>query len=89
MTVRRFIRPAALIAAALLSGCGGERLSVPGSAPSASAGQVAPPTATPKATYYAAARFAEQATFGPTPALIEELRSKGSRSGSTSSLRFR
>jgi uncharacterized protein (DUF1800 family) len=60
--------------AAALIGCA--ESPAPESPPtSASTGQVA--QATYKVSYYAAARFAEQATFGPTPALIEELRTKG------------
>ena len=70
-----------IVVALGLAGCGG------GSAPVASitsssttplsAGQVASPSAAPKVTHYAASRFAEQATFGPTPALVAELRAKG------------
>lgn len=63
--------------AAGLAGCGG------GSAPtgstetaSLSSGQVAPAAAT-KVSFYAASRFAEQVSFGPTPALVAELRAKG------------
>jgi hypothetical protein len=41
----------------------------------ASSGQIAPSPY--KVGYYAAARFADQATFGPTPTLIDELRTKG------------
>ena len=67
-------------AAALLAACSGssDAPSVVAQAtpPSASTGQVGAGKAY-KVSYYAAARFAEQATFGPTPALIEELRSKG------------
>ncbi len=44
--------------------------------PSPSAGQVAP-AAAPRASFYAASRFAEQASFGPTPALVAELQAKG------------
>jgi len=58
-----------------LQGCGGA--SVPDEQTSQSAGQVAPATAAPKVTHYAASRFAEQASFGPTPALVAELRAKG------------
>lgn len=44
----------------------------------ASSGQVAPAPATaPKVSFYAASRFAEQATFGATPALVAELQAKG------------
>ena len=41
----------------------------------ASSGQITP--AAYKVSYYAAARFADQATFGATPKLIEEIRTKG------------
>lgn len=49
----------------------------PASSPTASAGQVAPASAAPKVSFYAAGRFAEQASFGPTPALVAELQAKG------------
>ena len=62
----------------MLLSCGGGREAAPGgtSPPTASSGQVAAVKAY-KVSYYAAARFADQASFGPTPALIEALRSKG------------
>lgn len=60
---------------ALLVGCGGGR--TPSEAPSPSAGQVAAPAPTGRVSYYAAARFAEQVSFGPTPALIAEIQAKG------------
>ncbi len=62
----------------LLAGCGGGS-----SAPSAgtdathSAGQVAPATSAPKVSFFAASRFAEQVSFGPTPALVAEIQAKG------------
>lgn len=60
-----------------LAACGGGQPSNgPTEQPSASSGQVKPPAAA-AISYYAAARFAEQASFGPTPALIAEIRSKG------------
>lgn len=66
---------------AVLAACGGGRGSaLPGAAgvaPLASAGQVAPPAAQAKVSYYAASRFAEQASFGPTPALIASLQAMG------------
>jgi len=65
-----------VVSAALLAACSGDRSSAP-TAPTNSAGQVAPPAAAPKASFYAASRFAEQASFGPAPPLIEELRTKG------------
>lgn len=65
-----------LAAAGLLSACGGGRDEA-ATAPSPSAGQVAAPAAAAKVSHYAAARFAEQAAFGATPALIAELRAKG------------
>jgi len=69
----------AAAAAAAMLGCSGdstESLSRSDAPAASSSGQVAP-AKNYKATYYAAARFAEQASFGPTPALIEELRTKG------------
>ena len=45
--------------------------------PSPSAGQVTAANAAPKVSFYAASRFAEQASFGPTPALVAELQAKG------------
>jgi len=42
-----------------------------------SKGQVQQALQSSKVTYYAAARFAEQAAFGPTPELIAELQAKG------------
>lgn len=70
----------AVLLAALLVGCTGdsnEAIATAANAPySASSGQVGT-AKNYKVSYYAAARFAEQATFGPTPALIEELRTKG------------
>ena len=59
----------------LLVGCGGQESTVSASSPSA--GQVAPISAAPKVSFYAASRFAEQATFGATPALVAELQAKG------------
>lgn len=62
-----------LLSCTFLSACSdGSRVS-----PFASSGQVAARDGTPKVSYYAAARFAEQATFGPTPELIEEIQAKG------------
>ena len=44
----------------------------------ASAGQVASaPASASTLSFYAASRFAEQASFGPTPALVAEIRAKG------------
>ncbi|MBH9576062.1 DUF1800 domain-containing protein [Inhella proteolytica] len=67
----------------LLSACGGAN--GPNSpatpteppAPSNSQGQVAPPASAQKVSFYAASRFAEQASFGPTPALVAEIQAKG------------
>lgn len=63
-----------LLVFVLCVGCG-RRESEVGSA-LGSAGQVAVVPA-PKASYYAAARFLEQASFGPTPADIERVRAIG------------
>jgi len=71
---------AMLLAAAFASSCGGGR---PGGVVSADTagrdanGQVTPAAAGNPVSYYAAFRFAEQASFGPTPALIAEIRAKG------------
>jgi len=70
------------VALSLLAACGGgddRKASQPvaSGAPSPSAGQVAAPAAAAKVSHYAASRFAEQAAFGPTPALVAELRAKG------------
>lgn len=64
-----------LAAAALLSACGGGK--APTAEPARSTGQVAPPGAAKKVSYYAAARFADQASFGATPELIAEIQAKG------------
>jgi uncharacterized protein (DUF1800 family) len=68
----------AVAAAALLVACGGGNKAVPGenTEPSLSTGQVQVRPA-PRASFYAASRFAEQASFGATPALIAELQAKG------------
>ncbi len=70
-----------------LAACGGGRTgaeaeataSVPSTEAAAtpSAGQVAAPVAVAQVSFYAASRFAEQASFGPTPALVADVRSKG------------
>jgi uncharacterized protein (DUF1800 family) len=64
-----------------LAGCGGggggADVAPVEALPQASGGQVAPPAAASKVSHYAASRFAAQASFGPTPALVATLRSKG------------
>ncbi len=65
---------AALSMTMLLVACGSEQ-SAERAQPSN--GQVAPLTTAPKVSFYAASRFAEQASFGPTPALVAELQTKG------------
>jgi uncharacterized protein (DUF1800 family) len=64
---------AALVGAALLASC--QRSSSPQDAHSAP-GQVKP-AASASVTRYAAARFADQATFGATPELVAEIQAKG------------
>ena len=69
----------------VLTACGGG--SAPDAAPNvqtkataepvASAGQVAPAAAAAKLSFFAASRFAEQVSFGPTPALVAEIQAKG------------
>jgi uncharacterized protein (DUF1800 family) len=80
MRQRQLLAGLAVSCAALVAACSGGSDNAPATAqqaaPSASTGQVGAGKAY-KASYYAAARFAEQATFGPTPALVEELRTKG------------
>ncbi len=67
-----------LISMALgISACGGGRSSEGVAASSASAGQVAAINTSAQVGHYAASRFAEQASFGPTPALVAEIRQKG------------
>jgi uncharacterized protein (DUF1800 family) len=48
-----------------------------GATPSASSGQVTGGLSSPLVTRYAAARFADQATFGAHPASLAEIRAKG------------
>ncbi len=60
-----------------ISGCGGNRSTEVGASASASAGQVAASNTSAQVGHYAASRFAEQASFGPTPALVAEIRQKG------------
>lgn len=67
-----------------LAACGGAResasLAATGSAaapPLESAGQVAAPTANAQVSFYTASRFAEQVSFGATPALVADIRAKG------------
>jgi uncharacterized protein (DUF1800 family) len=57
-----------------LAGCGGGKPSVPPT--SASSGQVAPPVAGGM-TRFAAARAADQVSFGATPALVDQLAQQG------------
>ena len=65
---------AAVLLPVLLSGCGPQTLQQ--SDGHNSSGQVTPaPNAS--VSHFAAARFAEQVSFGPTPALVAEIESKG------------
>ena len=59
-----------------LFGCGGQEEGARSGA-SYSAGQVSAPAAIPKVSYYAASRFLEQATWGPTPERIAEVQALG------------
>ena len=69
----------------VLAACGGG--STPDAAPNvqakataepvASSGQVAPAAAAAKVSFFAASRFAEQVSFGATPALVAEIQAKG------------
>lgn len=69
--------PGLVTLALSLAGCGGGRSAESVPAPSNSAGQVSPQSAAVQVGHYAASRFAEQASFGPTPALVAEIRQKG------------
>jgi uncharacterized protein (DUF1800 family) len=66
------------LCAALLVACGGGTTGASDASRAivASSGQVTPATA-PKVSFYAASRFADQASFGPTPALVAEIQAKG------------
>lgn len=65
-----------LVITSALTACmnAGQETSV---APSASSGQVTAPAATPTISYFAAARLAEQATFGANPTVVADIRGKG------------
>lgn len=83
MTLRTPRRLAAAALALLLVACNGPDASPPvaplaSEVPGAnSSGQVAPRPAQVRVGFYAASRFAEQASFGPTPALVAEIQAKG------------
>jgi uncharacterized protein (DUF1800 family) len=64
------------VALLALAGCGNPDSPTAEAPPSASSGQVAAST-TSNVSYYAAARFAEQATFGASPETIADIQSKG------------
>jgi len=69
--MRSVLRCLGLFLVVALAGCGqGESLW------NFSKGQVAPVTAA-KVSYYAASRFAEQVSFGPTPELIADIQARG------------
>ena len=72
----RALAATVLAALLMLSACGNPDSPAAGIPPSASSGQVVGGSPT-SVSYYAAARFAEQATFGATPATIADIRSKG------------
>lgn len=78
---RRCAAAAAIVCALVGASCGGassQSAAPPSGAepPAASTGQVTPRPPGAVSTY-AAARFAEQVSFGATPALVEDIRSKG------------
>ena len=75
MSPHSYLFAVALVVAGLTA-CGGREAQESTPAPAQSAGQVAPVVVT-QVGQYAAARFAEQVSFGPTPALVAEIRSKG------------
>ena len=71
---RAWLIPAIL---ALIAGCGRDAGEAPAPAQfSASSGQVQP-AAAKAVSYYAAARFADQVSFGATPSLVAEIQAKG------------
>ena len=72
MTNHRVATAAAVVLSCLLVACGGGKptASESPSPPSPSAGQVAGPAAASRVSFYAASRFAEQVSFGATPALV-------------------
>lgn len=71
---RAWLIPAVL---ALIAGCSRDAGESPAPAQfSASSGQVQP-AASKAVSYYAAARFADQVSFGATPALVAEIQAKG------------
>lgn len=71
---RAWLIPAVL---ALIAGCSRDAGESPAPAQfSASSGQVQP-AAAKAVSYYAAARFADQVSFGATPALVAEIQAKG------------
>ena len=74
MTARELL--VVLFALLLLAGCSPQAAAPASSSGLASAGQVEA-AITPKMSFYAASRLAEQASFGPTPALIQEIQKKG------------
>ena len=79
MTNHRVATAAAVVLSCLLVACGGGKptASESPSPPSPSAGQVAGPAAASRVSFYAASRFAEQVSFGATPALVAEVQAKG------------
>ncbi|HSW03350.1 DUF1800 domain-containing protein [Aquabacterium sp.] len=75
--MRVSLRCTALTALLLLVSCGGAERDDAGAVPDASSGQVASGGPVYPLSHYAASRFAEQASFGPTPALVTEIRTQG------------
>ena len=80
------ITPASAVVsiALVLAACGGGGGTAPPAAvanvlsePTVSAGQVAPAATAAKVSFYAASRFADQVSFGATPALVAEIQAKG------------
>lgn len=73
---RGVVVPLGLVAVLLVSACSDANAPADGAAPVASTGQVAT-VVRPQVSFYAASRFAEQATFGPTPALVADIQARG------------
>ncbi|WP_284616742.1 DUF1800 domain-containing protein [Aquabacterium humicola] len=74
---RRLWHALRLLALAGVAACSGEAPPGGAAAAQASAGQVAPAAPAPKVSRYAAARFLEQASFGPTEQDIDRVRTLG------------
>lgn len=76
--VHRVLGTASLFAVALaLTACADRSEGLSNGLKSNSAGQVSAPAAAPKVSAYAASRFLEQASFGPTPESVAQVQALG------------